>query len=350
MLLFPPAVGAVLLAVSLFFALLFSVIIFNSPSLMKHKKGPEMVHTSGMLSQLNENIEPIEPIKTFSDHFVGFMTNPWFLGITWAITLTAIALTAWAKILELWSGDWVSAKIQDGTSRFLDDSKHEEKRLLNIVEEISIAAGILAPEVLLLEREKSINAFITKTKHKRASLFVTAGCLQRLDREELQAVVAHELSHLVNGSLKNDTWMVGLLSGISIIYELGQDILGWYGYAPFALARGGLFFVVILCVGIILLAVGSTGVFCARLIKRATNRQRALLADAAAIQFTRSPALSRVLLKIALMRKKTDRKIQWFNPEPISHLCFADPHGRIHGAMLSAHPSLQKRAKALRGE
>lgn len=364
MLMFPPAVVTVLLGVSLLIAAFSSAAMVGRNHIFINEKDNDH-DAASMYGDRSDRVE-----KSFGDYFSGFMSNPWFLGITWTITLAAISVSAWAKILELSSEDWITAKIENGTCRFLNSSNQKEKLLFSVVEETAITAGLLAPEVLLLEQEDSINAFITQTNRKRASLFITAGCLERFDREELQAIVAHELSHLINGNLKNDAKIIGLLSGLTIFYELGQDLLRPYlgvsipprsdrvFVSPNSIRAVGRAIPLVILMAIInlimalgLITIGSGGIFAARLIKRVTNRHKVLLADKASIQITRNPsALSRVLLKIVLTRGKTSRSMRGFNPDSISHLCFTDPFGRIQGSLLGTHPALKKRAKAISGE
>lgn len=180
----------------------------------------------------------------------------------------------------------------------LDDQANPRTRQLhNVVAEMALAAGVPLPRLYLLPDEPAINAFISGYGPADASLCLTRGALQQLNRDELQGVVAHEFSHLLNGDMRLNLRLLGWLHGISLIADLGQELfsdrtstatrvdgnhlLGWL-------------------LGTVLLAIGGCGLFFANLIQAAATRSRERLADASAVQFTRHPqGLADALKKIA---------------------------------------------------
>ncbi|WP_338546544.1 M48 family metallopeptidase [Pseudomonas benzopyrenica] len=180
----------------------------------------------------------------------------------------------------------------------LDDQADPRTRQLhNVVAEMALAAGVPVPRLYLLPDEPAINAFISGYGPADASLCLTRGALQQLNRDELQGVVAHEFSHLLNGDMRLNLRLLGWLHGISLIADLGQELfsdrtstttrvdgnhlLGWL-------------------LGTVLLAIGGCGLFFANLIQAAATRSRERLADASAVQFTRHPqGLADALKKIA---------------------------------------------------
>ena len=189
-----------------------------------------------------------------------------------------------AGVAEMLGGKLIPASTQD----FL------EKRLLNIVEEMAIASGVPVPPVYLLENEQGINAFAAGFTPDDAVIGVTRGSLETLNREELQGVIAHEFSHILNGDMWLDLKLVGFLHGILLIALIGRSILRGSSRSRNSKNSGG--FVLF---GLVLLVLGYLGVLFGKLIKSGVSRQREYLADASAVQFTRNPhGLAGALKKI----------------------------------------------------
>jgi Zn-dependent protease with chaperone function len=161
----------------------------------------------------------------------------------------------------------------------------EERRLLNVVEEMAIASGMPVPSVYLLDKEDSINAFAAGFTPTDAVIAVTRGSLKLLSRDELQGVIAHEFSHILNGDMRLNIRLMGVLHGILVIALIGYSILRGTRFSS-RQKGGGL---AILLFGVALVAIGFVGVFFAKIIKSAVSRQREFLADASAVQFTRNP-------------------------------------------------------------
>jgi Zn-dependent protease with chaperone function len=242
-----------------------------------------------------------------------------------------------------------------------------ERRLMNVVEEMSIASGVPMPAVHVLDGEDSINAFAAGYEIDRAALAVTRGALEQLDRDELQAVVAHEFSHILNGDMRLNTRLIAALHGILILTIVGRGIRAWMfsrvssddsssssssgriwtsssssssGSSSRDKNSGnGLAILLAIVVVIILITIiGAIGAFFARLIQAAVCRQRELLADAAAIQFTRQP----VILANALKRvSDLGSRLQIPAASSIAHLCFAQGIE----SWRATHPPIEQRIR-----
>jgi len=209
-----------------------------------------------------------------------------FLWITGA-TLCVVVIGSLYKIFALSKGGEVVARWLGG--RLIDSSTSDpqERRLLNVVEEMAIASGTPVPSVFLLEEEKSINAFAAGFTPADAVIGVTRGTLQILSRDELQGVIAHEFSHILNGDMRLNIRLIGVLNGILVIAMIGYVILS--GTRTSSSRKNGGGAAAILAFGAALLVIGYVGVFFGKLIKSAVSRQREFLADASAVQFTRDP-------------------------------------------------------------
>jgi Zn-dependent protease with chaperone function len=221
-----------------------------------------------------------------------------------------------------------------------------ERRLLNVVEEMAIASGVPVPTVHLLPGEPGINAFAVGLDSSRSSIAVTDGCMKKLSRDELQGVIAHEFSHLLNGDARLNLRLLGLVHGILVIGLLGSAILRSLGRSDTGRQRKvGSGLSVLLVIGASLYLIGSIGVFFTRLLKAAVSRQRELLADASGVQFTRNPeGLAGALKKIFGL----DQGSRLLAPraEEASHFYFSEGMSRFT-ALLSTHPPLVERIRLL---
>jgi Zn-dependent protease with chaperone function len=225
-----------------------------------------------------------------------------------------------------------------------------ERQLLNIVEEMAIASGVKPPMVYVMDAEYGINAFVAGLSLDDTVMVVTQGALDAFDRDEMQAVVGHEFSHILHGDARLNIRLMALLAGILAIGQLGGFLmrLGWGRHERLdrrSERRGGLhhFFLF----GLLLWLIGYIGLFFGRLIKAAISRQREFLADAASVQFTRNPsALANALLKIMYADDRS-----WLlnlHAEDMSHLCFGET---LHfSGLLATHPPLEERIRVLGAE
>ena len=170
-----------------------------------------------------------------------------------------------------------------------------ERRLLNVVEEMSIAAGIPVPAVYRVD-EPGINAFAAGFGTDDAVIGVTAGTLEYLNREELQGVIGHEFSHVLNGDARLNLRLIALLNGILFLGIVGRIVLRGSGNTGSKRESNAL---PLVALGIGLIVIGYAGTACGNLIKAAVSRQREFLADAASVQFTRNPhGIANALKKI----------------------------------------------------
>ena len=224
-----------------------------------------------------------------------------------------------------------------GARRVAPDSADPlERRLRNVVEEMAIASGVRVPEVYVMDGERGINAFAAGWDVSGAVVAVTRGTLENLTRDELQGVVAHEFSHVLNGDMRLNVRMIGVLAGIVFIGSVGEFLM--------RSVRGsrdtkGLFFA-----GVAIFLIGFIGLFFARLIKAALARQREFLADASSVQFTRNPdGIAGALDQIRSSGAGTLVANRY--AEEMSHMFFA-PAVRIRfGGLLGTHPPLDERIR-----
>jgi len=224
-----------------------------------------------------------------------------------------------------------------------------KRRLHNVVEEMAIAAGLPVPEVYVLENEPGINAFAAGLEASKAAVAVTRGTLERLTRDELQGVVAHEFSHILNGDMRLNARLMGYVFGLVAVSMVGRLLLrgGAYGggRARSGSRRGGGGTVALLAAGVALLALGSIGVLAGRLLQAAVSRQREELADASAVQFTRNPAgLANALKRIA--SSPLSSAVRAVRREEIGHMLFASGRRSLTGLM-ATHPPVEQRIRAL---
>lgn len=204
------------------------------------------------------------------------------------------------------------------------------RRLRNVVEETAIASAVPVPAVYVLSRESGINALAAGHSAADAALAVTAGALNRLNRDELQAVVAHEFSHIVNGDVRLNIRLMGVLHGIVALNLAGKRLYNRKN--PFAV------------VGMAMTAAGYVGVLVARMVKAAVSRQREYLADASAVQYTRQSAgLVGALKKIAAL--PAGSTVDNARSEEVSHMLFGE-RTRTH-SRFATHPPLAQRIRAL---
>jgi len=260
-------------------------------------------------------------------------------------TVTVIAVGSLYKTAQLASGGETVALMLGGRRVDPNTTDLAERRLLNVVEEMALAAGTPVPPVFVLDNEPSINAFAAGLTPQDAVIGVSQGSLAYLTRDELQGVMGHEFSHILNGDMRLNLRLIGILHGILLLALIGYYILR---YGPRSSGRsskkdgGG----AVLLVGLGLLVVGSVGLVFAKMIRSSVSRQREYLADAAAVQFTRYPAgIAGALKKIGGLAQGS--RIRDAHADECSHLFFGDA---FHGAffnLFATHPPLEKRIARL---
>ena len=258
-------------------------------------------------------------------------------------TLLVVGLGTLYKVNQLSGGGASVAKMLGGRLISRDSMDAEERKVLNVVEEMAIASGMPVPPVYMMDNEQSINAFAAGLTPGNAVIGVTRGCVQQLSRDELQGVIAHEFSHIFNGDMRLNIHLLGVLNGILIIALIGYFIMR--GSAVSGSSRrsskdsgGG----AIIIAGIALMIIGYVGVFFGKLIKSAVSRQREFLADASAVQFTRNPSgLAGALGKIG--GYTSGSHIESAHAEEASHMFFSNGMRASFLNMLSTHPPLKDR-------
>jgi Zn-dependent protease with chaperone function len=263
-------------------------------------------------------------------------------------TLVVVGGGSLFKIAQLRGGGHVVAEELGGRQLHPDASDPIERKVLNVVEEMAIASGTPTPPVFLLDKEHGVNAFAAGFAPADAVVGITRGAAEHLTRDELQGVVAHEFSHILNGDMRLNIRLMGILHGILIIGMLGYFVLrmtAFSGYRGRRSKDSGGAAMAILALGAGLMVVGFCGTFFGNLIKAAVSRQREFLADASAVQFTRQPSgLAGALKKIGGLAEGSH--IENANAPGASHMFFGRATMGFAG-MFSTHPPLAERIRRI---
>jgi Zn-dependent protease with chaperone function len=229
-----------------------------------------------------------------------------------------------------------------------------ERRLVNVVEEMALASGTPVPRIYVMDGEPGINAFAAGHTVNDAVIAVTRGTLTRLSRDELQGVIAHEFSHILNGDMGLNLRLIGVLFGLMMIAMVGRFLMeaGRGGRNSKGVAAAAF-------LGLALWIIGYVGVFFGRLIKAGVSRQREFLADASAVQFTRNPdGIGGALRKIGgLTATPNDAaaglalgtEIRHAHAETLSHLFLGAARRNFASGMLATHPPLDERIRRIFG-
>lgn len=270
--------------------------------------------------------------------YLAYLVGGWPL-VPWAAgsVLVIMLLASLVKTIGLRQGGGKVARAMGGT--LVDPTTQDplRRRLYNVVEEMAIASGVPVPEVYVLEQEAGLNAFAAGYAPTDAAVAVTRGLLERLDRDELQGVIAHEFSHILNGDMRINIRLMGFVFGIMVIAIMGQHMMHSARFSRNSKDAAPL---MILSLAIVL--IGYIGLFFGRIIKAAISRQREYLADAAAVQFTRNPdGISGALKKIGI--NETGSQLQ-ADSEEVGHMLFGQG---ISGFLFATHPPLIKRIQAI---
>jgi Zn-dependent protease with chaperone function len=264
------------------------------------------------------------------------------LGFTAAGVLVSVVIGSLVKIAELSKGGKAVAEMLGGVPVNPSTTDTGERRLLNVVEEMSLASGVPVPQVYVLD-EEAINAFAAGYGTADAAVGVTRGCIERLTRDELQGVIGHEFSHILNGDMRLNIRLMGLLNGILFLALLGGVLM------RLALTtrprssndkNGGSIVAALIAGGLVLYIVGWIGVFFGKLIKAAVSRQREFLADASAVQYTRNPnGLAGALSKIASHSSRLEHP----KAQEASHMFFGNGMANPWLGLFATHPPIQQR-------
>ena len=268
------------------------------------------------------------------------LQNPGALFVVSALIVGVIALASLFKSAQLRGGGAVVAQSLGGVRVERDTTDPARRRLRNIIEEMAIASGVPVPEVYVLEQEPAINAFAAGHTPANACVTVTQGALDHLNRDELQGVIGHEFSHILNGDMRLNIQLMGAIFGLLVIAVIGRMV---FNFAPRGgndrERRGGMGWV---AVGLAAMVLGYLGLLAGRILQAAVSRQRERLADASAVQFTRNTqGLKGALLKIAALEEGS--KFVAADAEQVAHMLFAPGLDRV----FATHPPLLERIREL---
>jgi Zn-dependent protease with chaperone function len=253
-------------------------------------------------------------------------------------TLAVIFIGSAYKTNELAAGGSAVATLMGGRLVSQKTTDANERKLLNVIEEMSIASGVPMPQVYVLDSERGINAFAAGHTTGDAAIGVTRGCIELLSRDELQGVIGHEFSHILNGDMKLNLRLIGILFGILCLATVGRILL--------SARSGNNKNNAVPLIGFVLLILGSVGVFFGRLIQAAVSRQREFLADASSVQFTRNPGgLSGALQKIGCYSYGS--KLQSEHAPDLCHMFFGNGLGDALFGAMATHPPIPDRIHAI---
>ena len=262
------------------------------------------------------------------------------------LVMFTVSLGTLYKTWELRGGGEALASGLGGRRLSPETTDLSERRLLNVVEEMALASGVPVPPVYLLDNEQSINAFAAGYMPGDAVIGINRGTLDHLSRDELQGVIAHEFSHILNGDMRLNLRLIGLLHGILLLAVIGYYIMRISGSSRGSSSRkkGGAGQIVLIGIGMYI--IGYIGLFFARLIKAAVSRQREYLADAAAVQFTRNPGgIGGALKKIGGL--SAGSLLQTPEAETASHMFFGNAIRGLWFPGFATHPPLPERIRRI---
>jgi Zn-dependent protease with chaperone function len=278
------------------------------------------------------------------EKFLEYVLMPEIALATMGITSFIIFLSSLYKITQLRAGG--SAVAEELGGREITNSTQDpmERRLLNVVEEMAIASGITMPRVFVLDGERGMNAFAAGFSSKDAAIAVTRGLLEVVKRDELQAVIGHEFSHVLNGDMRLNIWLVGVLHGIFALTILGRVLieigLRSSSRSSSSSRKNNNPLAILALVGLASWIVGLVGFFFGRLIQSGISRQREFLADASAVQFTRNPqGLAQALKLIGAAGSNLTSP----NTTEVSHMLFSSGMN----SFFATHPPIETRIQRL---
>jgi len=259
-----------------------------------------------------------------------------------AIVFGTILIASWHRSSQLRAGGAVIARALGGVPVNANDGDLKRQRLVNVVEEMAIAARIRKPQIFVLPDEAGINAFAAGNSPDEAAVAVTQGALDAFDRDQLQAVIGHEFSHILNGDMKINMRLTAWIFGLCVISDLARRFMnkrgGGKGAARVKLIAFGIF------------VAGSAGALVGRLLQAAVSRRREHLADASAVQFTRNPqALQGAFVVMAANAAGT--RLEHERAVDVAHMFFASSptklQSKFNASWFATHPPLEERVQAL---
>ena len=262
-------------------------------------------------------------------------------------TVALVGAASLYKISVLSAGGRVVAESLDGRLIDMGSDDPQQRVLLNVVQEMAIASGTPVPPVYMIE-ESGINAFAAGYSVDDAVIGVTRGAVETLSRDELQGVIAHEFSHILNGDMRMNIRIMGIIHGILVLGIVGYYVMriGFYSGASRSRNSKGDNRLPLALLGLALMIIGFVGTFFGKLIKAAVSRQREYLADASAVQFTRNPdGIAGALKKIGGWKKGS--QLDNPNTQEVSHLLFGSGIASSFGSLFATHPPLAERIQRI---
>ncbi|HEY9050422.1 MAG TPA: M48 family metallopeptidase, partial [Gammaproteobacteria bacterium] len=270
--------------------------------------------------------------------------HDWFDDTAWLyislFTLILIVSGSLFRLVSLMGGGHAVAEMAGARLVDLETNNLDEKKYINVVEEMAIASGVPVPVLYIMDNEPGINAFVAGYQPTECVMVVTEGTLKNLNRDELQGVVGHEFSHILNGDMRINVRLIAILAGILLIGKVGELLMRGSSRSRGKSAGGGV------ALGLALFVIGYIGLFFGRLIKAAISRQREFLADASSVQFTRNPkGIAGALFKIR--ESVSGTYLNNSHAEDMSHMCFGETLKIGFGQLLATHPPLDERINAV---
>jgi Zn-dependent protease with chaperone function len=263
------------------------------------------------------------------------LVHPGTVFLTTLVVGGFIGCASFYRMLQLREGGGYVARSVGGVRVERSTQDPKRRMLHNIVDEMAIASGVPAPEVYVLEEESGINAFAAGHTPANAAIAVTRGCLQRLSRDQLQGIIGHEFSHVLNGDMRLSIRLMGLVFGLMVIALAGRFLLRIGARSD----RGAM---PALAIGMFIAVIGQIGLWGGRILQAWISRKRECLADASSVQFTRNPdGLKEALIRAAAMG--VNRRFASTSMEQVAHMLFVSGGQR----MLATHPPLLQRLQAL---
>jgi Zn-dependent protease with chaperone function len=267
----------------------------------------------------------------------GFHGYPaYFFQVNTAVTLLFVLGGWWVETSVLQGGGQALAR-RAGARETWPSSREAEQKLCNIVQELAIAASMKPPLAMVLPRERGINAFAAGWDEDDAVVAVTQGALDRLTRDELMGLLAHEFSHLREGDTRLNMRLAGMVFGLEMIFNMGASMCepDQNGNRSFLALPG-----------FAIKITGCLGWLAGRMLKAAVSRQREFLADARAVQFTRSrDGLGGVLRKAASEQTYSVRSLH----PAVQHMLLIEASGSVHESWFDSHPPLAERIRRIYG-
>ncbi len=255
-------------------------------------------------------------------------------------TIAVILIGSSYKTMALAAGGSAVSEMMGARLVSSNSTDPDERKLLNVVEEMAIASGVPVPQVYVMDDEDGINAFAAGHKPGDATVTVTRGCMKLLSRDELQGVIGHEFSHILNGDMRLNLRLMGTIFGILCLAILGRILLQTARGGGRSRGQNPL-----PILGLALLVIGYIGVFFGRLIQAAVSRQREFLADASSVQFTRNPnGITGALKKIGGLGENGSR-LAHAHSEELSHMFFSNGISEAFIGLLETHPPLPDRIR-----